>query len=268
MSSSNEVLLLERHDRVALLTLNRPQKLNAFSLELHQAFMTAIEQVRQDDSIWTLVITGAGRGFCSGADLSRSPGSQREAELGQNVLLDELKWFGRQTLAVASLDKPVIAAVNGVAAGMGMSLSLACDLRVGGDRTRFRTAMVERSRCPDSGMSWFLTRILGYARAADLVLTSRDVSSEEAYRLGLLDRFVGAEDVVAAALQLAQDISELPPVAVRTSKRVLQHALKSDLPSALAYEATGLTRARSATNDAREAVNAFLEKRAPRYTGT
>ena len=268
MTPASDVLRVDRHDRVALLTLNRPDRLNAFSAELHEAFMAAVEGVREDDSIWALVITGAGRGFCSGADLARPPSSAQGSAASQNDLLDELKWFGRQTLAVATLDKPVIAAVNGVAAGMGMSLSLACDLRVGGDRTRFRTAMVERSRCPDSGMSWLLTRTLGYARAADLVLTSRDVGADEAYRLGLLDRLVGAEDVVAAALDLAQDISRLPPVAVRTSKRVLQHALESDLTSALAYEATGLVRARSATNDAEEAVAAFREKRIPTYTGT
>lgn len=262
-----DVLLLEQHERVALITLNRPDKLNAFNPELHAEFMSAIERVQHDDSIWALVITGAGRGFCSGADLGHTNNAASE-QLSQNERLDELKWFGRQALAVATLDKPAIAAVNGVAAGMGMSLSLACDLRLGGELTRFRTAMVERSRCPDSGMSWFLTRILGYSRALDLVLTSRDVSGPEAYRLGLLDRFVGADNVVAAALQLAGQIASRPPTAVRTSKRVLQKALVSDLPTALAYEAGSLPRARSAPNDALEAALAFKEKRTPEYTGT
>jgi 2-(1,2-epoxy-1,2-dihydrophenyl)acetyl-CoA isomerase len=224
----SQILQLDRHERVALLTLNRPDKLNAFSHELHQEFMSVLEELRADDSVWGLVITGAGRGFCSGADLARTPGSRVDPVPSQNEHLDELKWFGRQALAVAECDKPVIAAVNGVAAGLGMALSLACDLRVGGERTRFRTAMVERSRCPDSGMSWFLTRIIGYARAADLVLTSRDVYGPEAHRLGLLDRFVGEDDVVAAAMELAGQITSLPPTAVRTSKRVLQHALLAD----------------------------------------
>ncbi|AHH18392.1 enoyl-CoA hydratase/isomerase family protein [Nocardia nova SH22a] len=264
----SDMLLFERRERVALLTLNRPDKLNAIDPDLHREFMSALDEVRQDDSVWALVITGAGRGFCSGVDLTRAPTSGEAAEPSQNERLDEVKWFGRQALAVATLDKPVIAAVNGVAAGMGMSLSLACDLRVGGERSRFRTAMVARSRCPDSGMSWFLTRALGYARAADLVLTNRDVSGTEAYRLGLLDRFVGTDDVVDGALELADEITHLPPIAVRTSKQVLQHALVSDLRTALIYEATSLPRARSAPNDAKESALAFAEKRPPRYTGT
>jgi 2-(1,2-epoxy-1,2-dihydrophenyl)acetyl-CoA isomerase len=264
-------LLFECDARVGLVTLNRPEKLNAFTHEMHEALAPVLERVRDDDSIWALVITGAGRGFCSGADLTQTQRADRGAdgpEPTQNERLDELKWFGRQALAIATLDKPVIAAVNGVAAGMGMSLSLACDVRVGGERTRFRTTMVERSLCPDSGMSWFLTRVVGYARAADLVMTSRDIGGEEAYRLGLLDRFVGADDVMSAALRLAGEMTRWPPTAVRTSKRVLQRALMTDLPTALAYEAVSLDRARSAPNDARESMMAFVEKRAPNFTGT
>jgi enoyl-CoA hydratase/carnithine racemase len=260
-------VLLECNERVALVTLNRPEKLNAFNDDMHEALAPVLDRVRDDDSIWALVITGAGRGFCSGVDVTALR-SADEREPTQNERLDEMMWFGRQTLALATLDKPVIAAVNGVAAGMGMSLSLACDVRVGGERTRFRTTMVERSLCPDSGMSWFLTRIVGYARAADLVFTSRDIGGEEAYRLGLLDRFVGADDVVSAGLQLASEMTRWPPTAVRTSKRVLQHALVTDLQTALAYEAVSLNRARSAPNDARESIMAFVEKRAPNFTGT
>ena len=188
---------LESHGHVALATLDRPGKLNALNGALRDDILHLAQDVRSDDEVRVLVITGAGRGFCSGADLTGGP--RAEHELSQNERLDEWGWVGRQALALHELDKPVIAAMNGVAAGAGMSLALSCDLRVGGPGARFRTVFAERSLSPDSGMSYFLTRILGYARAADLVFTSRDVDAAEAYRLGLLDRLVGEGEVVTAA---------------------------------------------------------------------
>ena len=157
--------------------------------------------------------------------------------------------------------------MNGVAAGAGMSLALACDLRVGGAATRFRTVFAERGLSPDSGMSYFLTRIVGYARACDLYFTSRDVDAAEAYRLGLLDRLVEG-DPVAAAVELGHQISVLPPMAIRSGKRVLQHNVEVDLEGALRYEMAGLSYARRAPNDAREAGLSFRERRPATYTGT
>jgi len=181
--------------------------------------------------------------------------------------LDEWGWVGRQALAIHGLDKPVIAAVNGVAAGAGMSLALGCDLRVGGPGTRFRTVFAERSLSPDSGMSYFLTRILGYARAADLVFTSRDVDAQESYRLGLLDRLAADGEVVKTALDLGAQIAALPPMAIRSAKRVLQHNTDAALPEALVYETAGLGYARRAPEDVREAGASFRERRAPNFTG-
>ena len=183
--------------------------------------------------------------------------------------LDELGWVGRQALAVHGCDKPTIAAVNGVAAGAGMSLALACDLRIGSPATRFRTVFLERNLSPDSGMSWFLPRIVGSSRAADLLFTSRDVDGEEAYRLGLLDRIVADPTVlVEAAVDLASQIAALPPVAMRSAKRVLQHNLGVGLEGALRYEMAGLSYARKARNDGAEAMASFREKRPPKFTGT
>ena len=261
----DEPLLVERRDRIALLTLNRPEKLNAVSPVMHEAIMTVVEEVRADDRIWGVVLTGAGRAFSAGVDLTAGRPDDEEA---QAFRLDELKWFGRQTLALAELDKPLIAAVNGIAVGLGMSLSLVCDVRVGGASTIFRTMMVERSLAPDSGMSWFLPRVIGYSRAADLLMTSRAVDGEEAYRLGLLDRYVGDGDVVAAAVELAGQMTRWPPTAVRTTKTVLRRSMLLDLPAALVHEAAGLQRAQSAPNDAHEATASFLERRAPNFTGT
>jgi 2-(1,2-epoxy-1,2-dihydrophenyl)acetyl-CoA isomerase len=256
---------LESHGHVAIATLDRPEKLNALNGDLRADILRLAEEIRDDDEVRVLVITGAGRGFCSGVDLT---GSRRaEDELSQNERLDELGWVGRQALAVHGLDKPTIAAVNGVAAGAGMSLALSCDLRVGGAAARFRTVFAERSLSPDSGMSYFLTRILGYARAADLVFTSRDVDAAQAYRLGLLDRLVGDGEVVTAALALAGQIAQLPPLAIRSAKRVLQHNVDAGLADSLRYETAGLAYARRAPQDVLESAASFRERRPPSFTG-
>jgi enoyl-CoA hydratase/carnithine racemase len=255
---------LESHGHVALATLDRPEKLNALNAGLRDDILQLAADIRADDEVRVLVITGAGRGFCSGADLT---GPRPEHEPSQNERLDEWSWVGRQALALHELDKPVIAAVNGVAAGAGMSLALSCDLRVGGPGARFRTVFAERSLSPDSGMSYFLTRILGYARAADLVFTSRDVDAQESYRLGLLDRLVEDGEVVKAALDLAEKIAQLPPLAIRSAKRVLQHNTDAGLPEALRYETAGLAFARKAPADVAESAASFRERRPPNFTG-
>ena len=137
-------------------------------------------------------------------------------------------------------DKPVIAAVNGIAAGAGMSTALAADMRVGSEHARFKTVFIERSLSPDSGMSYFLPRIVGYARAADLIFTSRTVDAQEAYRLGLLDRLVAHDNLLDEAVKLANEMTQWPPLALRVSKRVLQHNFEADIDDAMRYETVGL----------------------------
>ena len=260
------VLQLEREGHTAVLTLNRPEKLNALSVALRDALGDALAEVRGNDAIRVVVITGAGRGFCSGADLT---GARPEAgQPDQNTLLDEYGWVGRQAMSVYRLDKPVIAAVNGVAAGAGMSLALACDLRIGSEKARFKSVFIERNLSPDSGMSFFLPRIVGQSRAADLIYTSRGVDAEEAYRIGLLDRLVAQDSLRDAALEVAAQMAQWPPLALRASKRVLQYSVEADLEPALRYELTGISVARKAKNDAAESLAAFREKRKPDYTGT
>lgn len=258
-------LLLERRDRIAVVTLHRPDKLNALDAVLRDEILGVAAEVQSDDGVWAVVFTGAGRGFCAGADLTGARPERDDA--GQEERLDELGWVGRQALAIYGLDKPTIAAVNGVAAGAGMSLALACDLRVGGPGARFKTVFIERSLSPDSGMSFFLPRIVGYSRAADLIFTSRDVPAEEAYRIGLLDRLTEG-DAVEAAVVLANEIAGWPPIAMRSAKRVLQHNLGVDLVEALRYETAGLRYARRAPNDVREAALSFRERRPPTFTGS
>lgn len=264
---TDAALLMEKTEHVAVLTLNRPQKLNALNGELRDAMHDAIADVKADDAVRAVIFTGAGRGFCSGADLTSGGGGQNTAPT-QNEHLDDLGWVGRQALAVYGLNKPVIGAVNGVAAGAGMSLALACDVRVGTEKSRFKTVFIERNLSPDSGMSFFLPRIVGYSRATDLIYTSRTVDAEEAHRIGLLDRLVEHDTLMESALELAAQMTGWPPLALRMSKRVLQHNMECDLETALRFELTSLSFGNRAVNDRRESIAAFLEKRKPNYTGT
>jgi 2-(1,2-epoxy-1,2-dihydrophenyl)acetyl-CoA isomerase len=273
-----EAILYETRGPVAIITLNRPDRLNAIGQAVREEVHAAVQAAHEDDTVRAAIITGAGRGFCSGADLS---GAATRAAAGggggnggvpspfaQTERLDEMGWVGRWAKRFAHFDKPLIAAVNGVAAGAGMSMALACDMRIGSTNARFKTVFVERNLSPDSGMSYFLPRIVGYSRAADLVMTSRAVNAEEAYRIGLLDRLVAPESLVDEAVAVAQEMSQWPPLAVRMAKRVLQHNQDAELDEALRYESVALGFARKATNDTKESIASFAEKRQGVYTGT
>ena len=261
----SESLKFEIRNKVAICTLNRPDKLNALSVELRDTLTTTLKQCHEDDAIGAIIITGEGRGFCSGVDLT---GPKEEVRPTQGETLDEFGWVGRQAMSIYRLDKPVLCAVNGVAAGAGMSLAAACDMRIGCEATRFKSVFIERNLSPDSGLSFFLPRIVGASRAADLIYTSRTVDAEEAYRLGLIDRLVPADNLLATAMEVAEQMLQWPPLALRMSKRVLQHSQEHDLETALRYEMVGLGMARRAENDAKESHAAFIEKRKPTYTGT
>lgn len=261
-------LVYDKQEHIATVTLNRPERLNALNRSLQLEILEVAKEIRGDDDVWAAIVTGAGRGFCSGADISGPRPGGAEATPPQNQLLDEFHWVGDQAMAIYNLDKPTIAAMNGVCAGAGMSLALSCDMRVGSENARFRSVFLERNLSPDSGMSWFLTRILGYSRAIDLILTSRDVAADEAYRLGLLDRLVPHDRLMEESLALARQITQWPPVAVRAAKRVTQQNLNKNLEDGLRNEAYHLGYGRMAKNDAHEALAARMEKRKPVYTGT
>jgi 2-(1,2-epoxy-1,2-dihydrophenyl)acetyl-CoA isomerase len=268
-----EAILYETRGPVAIITLNRPERLNAIGQAVREEVHAAIEAAQADDAIRAAIITGAGKGFCSGADLSGAAarmaggGAALPAANTQTERLDEMGWVGRWAKRFAYFDKPLIAAVNGVAAGAGMSMALACDVRVGSTAARFKTVFVERNLSPDSGMSYFLPRIVGYSRAADLVFSSRAVNAEEAYRIGLLDRLVAPESLLDEAVALALDMAQWPPLAIRMAKRVLQHNQDAEFEPALRYESVALGFARKATADTRESIAAFAEKRKGVYTG-
>ena len=261
-----ENLTLERDGQIALVTLNRPEKLNAISRDMHLEMMDVCHQLQNDDEIRAVIWTGEGRGFCSGVDLTANRASG-ESDSRQEML-DEYHWVGRQAITICrALEKPTIAAVNGVAVGAGMSLALACDIRVGCENTRFKTVFIERNLSPDSGMSYFLPRIVGSSRAFDLVFTSRYVNPPEAQRIGLLDRLTIADRLLDEAKELARQIAFWPPLAMQMSKRVLQHSLESTLEEQLRYETHAIGYARRSSHDTAEAAASFRERRPPHFTG-
>ncbi len=266
-----ESITLERRGHVAILTLNRPDRLNAINRAMMAEMPAAVAQVKADDEVRVVVVTGSGRGFCAGADLQGfGPVATGKAPVlaNQAERLDEMGWVGRWAMMWAHLDKPVIGAINGVAAGAGMSTALACDVRIGSEHARFKSVFIERSLSPDSGLSFFLPRVVGYAAAADMIFTSRAVGAEEALKLGLLNRLVPAADLLDAAVAYAGEMTRWPPVALRSSKHVLQHNMEAGLEEALRYETAGLAFARKAPHDVEESRLSFIEKREGLYTGS
>lgn len=259
---------VDRETHVATVTLNKPERLNAISMQDHRIILEVCRRIQEDDDVWVAIWTGAGRGFCSGADVGNRPAAaEAAAEPDLNQLLTEESWISRQGKALYAIDKPMIAAVNGVAAGAGFSLALTCDLRVGSDQSRFVTVYQERSLPPEGGMSFLLARVVGLSRAMDLCLTSRRVDAEEAYRIGLLDRLVSPEELLPTARALAVRMCELPPAAVRVSKRAIRAGLEASFAEATRNENQYGGIARRAKEDAAESIQAFVEKRKPEYRG-
>jgi len=266
-----ETLTLERRGHVAVLTLNRPDRLNAISVALREEVTRAVAAIKADDETRALVLTGAGRGFCAGADLMGTgpvATGRVEEPASQDGRLDEMGWVGRWAMMWRSFDKPIVGAINGVAAGAGMSTALACDVRLGAPDTRFKSVFIERSLSPDSGLSYFLPRVVGYAAAADIIFTSRMIDAEEGLRIGLLNRIVPADRLVEEAVAYADLMCQWPPLALRMSKRVLQHNVDAEIEEALRYESVGLGFARRSPGDVKESMAAFREKRKGVYTGT
>ncbi|MGA3084130.1 MAG: enoyl-CoA hydratase/isomerase family protein [Thermodesulfobacteriota bacterium] len=264
---SEKVLLMERQGKVAIVTLNRPATLNALNTEIQDAIIAACQELRNDDNVWAVIMTGAGRAFSSGADVSVLHKEGGELPPRQERL-DVYGWVGRLSTAIyKTLDKPVIAAINGVTAGAGMSVALACDMRIGSEKTRFKVVFPERSLSPDTGMSYYLPRIVGYSRACDLIFTSRYVEAEEAYRIGLLDRLVSSENLMDEALKVADQIVSLPPMATQAARRVLQQSMELGFDEQLRNEYYHLIISRRAPHDMKEQRDSFLEKRPPKFTG-
>ena len=248
-----------RDGSVLTITLSRPDKLNAFDAATHKAFATALEEAADPD-VRAVVLTGAGRGFCVGQDL----GELRDGDRDVAALLRE-RW-NRHVLGLRGLEKPVLAAVNGAAAGAGLSLACACDLRVAADSAAFVPAFVNVGLVPDTGGSWLVPRLLGYARAFEWMCSGRKIGAEEALAWGLVSEVVAADGALARTQERAAELAALPTRAIAMTKRLFERAAGSRLGDQLELEAQ-LQVAATRTEDFAEGVAAFLEKREPRFSG-
>ena len=246
-----------RDGAVLTIALNRPDKLNAFDSATHKAFAAALKEAA-DPEVRAVVLTGAGRGFCVGQDLSELSQGDRDVA----ALLRE-RW-NRHVLGLRGLEKPVLAAVNGAAAGAGLSLACACDLRVAADSAAFVPAFVNVGLVPDTGGSWLVPRLLGYARAFEWMCSGRKLGAEEALAWGLVSEVVPADEVLARTQERAA-VRALPTRAIAMTKRLFERAA-SRLDEQLELEAQ-LQLAATGTEDFAEGVAAFLEKREPRFSG-
>ena len=248
-----------REGAVLTITLNRPDVLNAFNTAMHKALAAVLKEARGPD-VRAVVITGAGRGFCVGQDLTEF----KEASGAIGSRLRET--YHPNVLAIRALEKPVIAAVNGPAAGAGMSFACACDLRIAADAASFVPAFINIGLVPDSGGSYFVTRILGPARAFEWLASGRKLTAAEAHAWGLVSEVVEADALEARAAGVAAHFAALPTRAVGMTKRLIDHAPNATLEQQLEREAD-LQTAATQTEDFREGVAAFLEKRPPQFQG-
>ena len=258
-----EDITIEQRGSVRLVTLNRPERLNALTSRMATELIEVFTETARDDSAGAVVLTGEGRGFCAGADLSTG---DVMAATTRRDRLDPLAWVGRMILALRAMEKPVIAAVNGVAAGAGIGIASAADIRLASSEARFTTVFIKRGLAPDCGASYFLPRIVGMSRATELFLTGEMLDAEAAARDGLVSRVVPPERLLKEALTLAESLAGGPPVATQLTMRALSHSLENSLEEQLTLEWAGQTVC-LASADAREGIDAWLEKRQPVWQG-
>ncbi len=254
-------LRLDVEGGIATLTLDRPEALNALTIPVKVALLDALATVAADPTIRAVVLTGAGRAFCAGQDLA-----EREAPDAPPLDVELRDRYEPIIRAMVALDRPIIAAINGVAAGAGASLALACDLRIAAASARFVLAFGRIGLVPDSGATWFLPRIVGSARAAEMALLNTPMDAAEALRVGLVSRVVPDADLLATAQEMAATLAAGPPLAHAATKRLLAAAWTVDLETALAAERAAQGEL-GATRDHDEGLAAFREKRPPRFTG-
>jgi len=264
MTSSPGTVLVTRDAEVATITLNRPESMNALDTASKEALLAAVRQAADDKQVRAVVLTGTGRGFCTGQDLKEHVSliaADDPAPL--NTVVEH---YNPIVTALATMPKPVIAAVNGMAAGAGASFAYAADFRIAGQSARFLMAFAKIGLSVDSGATWTLPRLIGQARAAELMLLARPVDADRALALGLVTEVVPDDELAARAAELAGQLAAGPTLAYAAIKAALSFSATHDLPAALANEAEHMA-STGRTEDHRAAVQAFVDKTTPTFNG-
>lgn len=258
-------IIYTKENGIATITLNRPDKMNAFTPEMMDSMYRAVDDARKDDEIKVLVLTGTGRAFCSGADVKAMAQRLRQPDQGQERKIPEAERVSLYLL-FQKCEKPVIAAVNGVAVGGGLDLACACDIRIASDRARFAELFIRRGMIPAAGGTYFLPRLVGIDKALELIWTGDMVDAKEALRIGLVTMVVPHDELEHATLDLAEKLAKGPSRAIQMSKRVVYEGLDMDLETTLKHVAAAVKEI-TQTRDHEEGAKAFVEKREPVFRG-
>lgn len=262
--SENEKLLFEVSDNIATITFNNPEKLNAFNQPMLEGYLERLDECQRRDDVRVIILTGAGRAFCSGGDVGGMGSSAKPTPLEIKSGLWDL--IQRIPLKLREVDKPMIAAVNGAAVGAGMDMALHCDLRFAAENARFAETYAKVGLVPGNGAAWFLPRIIGAPRAMEMLFSAEFVKADEAREIGLVNRVFPDDSLMQETRAWAAKVAAQPPIQIRLIKRTLVAGLNMDLRSALDMVSSHMTLARS-SEDHVEAIAAFREKRPGVYHG-
>jgi enoyl-CoA hydratase/carnithine racemase len=267
MADASPPVLYEVADHVATITLNRPDRRNAISVAMLQQLSERLDQADRDGAVRAVIITGAGKGFCSGLDIKDAmagTGIGGSGDGGGAAAAFQTRHL--PTVVLFEMDTPVIAAVNGAAAGYGLDLALGCDMRLMGESSRLLPGFAKRGVVPESGGTWYLPRLLGWARAAEITYLGRDLDAAECERLGLVNRVVPDGELLKVAGEWASEIAANAPLAIRSMKRLMRHGLTEDFASHT-HHVLLQTMQLFGTKDFGEGLASFMEKRPPRFEG-
>lgn len=255
-------ILYNKESGIATITLNHPETMNAVTASILGEWLQVIEDARDDDDVKVLIVTGSGRGFCSGKN-PRSLDAVRQEKIPKVKEGDGMR---RIAIALSSFDKPYIGAINGPATGGGMDLASMCDIRIASEKAKFGMAYVRMGVTPGGAGCYFLPRIIGISRACELIWTGRIIDAQEAFQIGYVLKVVPHDDLIPAAKEFASQLAKGPIIAIRNAKRLIYGSLDTDLKSAL-YMHQWSAQVVGATEDAKEGPRAWVEKREPIFKG-
>lgn len=256
-------VLVEKKDKIGSITFNRPDKLNALNGLAFQEFIAALHGVDQDNEIRVVIITGSGRAFSAGLDLEEATKGPSESDLQVVPIQDSVAWIPH---IMRNMKKPIIASINGPAVGAGFTIALACDIRIASEEARMSAAFVRVGLIPELGSTYNLPRLIGVAKACELVFTGKMIGANEAKEMGLVNEVVAKDELETATYKMAAEIAQAAPIPLQIAKKALYQGLDSDMVTQIQFEQLGQSTCFK-TDDFKEGIKAFLEKRKPLFKG-